>query len=76
MAVMQVAKCYRDLGSVKLHSIFLKSSLLSQVTEELSTWNVFHYEVDTIGPLKDILHGDDEGIGDLEQDKLLKFNIF
>ncbi len=57
---MQVLEGHQDVGSVELGGILLKTSNLTQVEEELTTWAVLKAKVEFAFSLESIVHFDDK----------------
>lgn len=65
---MQMTKRYCDLSNVELDFGLAKSAFGLHVVEDFAALQVVHDEVDAVGALEHKLHGDDEGVSDLEHD--------
>lgn len=46
------------------------------MAEEFATWDESHEEIDSVGGLENVFHVYEEGMINIEQDILLKFDIF
>jgi len=63
---MQMSKRNSDLGNIELNFGLAKSALCLHVVEDLAALQVVHDEVHAVCALEHKLHGDYEGVSDLE----------
>lgn len=70
---MQVAKCQRNLCRIKLSLAFREAFLVRQVFEKFAALDEVHDEVNAESLLEHVIHANDEGMVDLQQNKLLNF---
>ena len=59
---MKVGKCEGYLSRVEGNVLLLETPLGPHVLEEFTALDKVHHEVDAIGALEHIVHGDDEGM--------------
>uniref|UniRef100_A0A7S3IL17 Uncharacterized protein n=1 Tax=Strombidium inclinatum TaxID=197538 RepID=A0A7S3IL17_9SPIT len=69
--LMQVLKSQSYLGGIELGARFVEALLSREMSENLTSLNELHHEVDARGLGENLLQGNDEGVVDLEEDELL-----
>ena len=73
---MEVTKGDENLSSDEFDLLLFKSSLLTEMIEEITTLDVLKEEVESIFVLEHVIHGEDEWVLSLEQDILLSSSVY